>query len=105
MAKSGKAKCGQLPCAAKLPHDIILDSEDPNIQKFVEQFEQECRFLKIIKHPNVVQFLGTYRDTQSQKLALLMELMDESLTRFLERSTSTSHLGSDQLQASKYPSF
>ena len=76
-----RAKCGQLPCAAKLLHDTM------GISKFVEQFEQECSFLRMIKHPNIVQFLGTVRDPRSQRLALLMELMDESLTRFLERST------------------
>ena len=82
-----KAKCGQLPCAAKLLHDTMFDANDPGISKFVERFEQECHFLKAIKHPNIVQFLGTVRDHQSQRLTLLMELMDESLTRFLERST------------------
>ena len=41
----------------------------------------------MIKHPNIVQFLGTVRDPRSQRLALLMELMDDSLTRFLERSS------------------
>ena len=82
-----KAKCGQLPCAAKLLHDTMFGTNDPGISKFVERFEQECRFLKMIKHPNIVQFLGTVRDPRSQRLALLMELMDESLTRFLERST------------------
>ena len=82
-----KAKCGQLPCAAKLLHDTMFDTNDPGIGKFVEQFEQECRFLRMIKHPNIVQFLGTVRDPRSQRLALLMELMDESLTRFLGRST------------------
>ena len=82
-----RAKCGQLPCAAKLLHDTMLGGKDSGISKFVEQFEQECRFLRMIKHPNIVQFLGTVRDPQSQRLALLMELMDESLTRFVERST------------------
>ena len=82
-----KAKCGQLPCAAKLLHDTLFGTNDPGIEKFAEQFEQECRFLRMIKHPNIVQFLGTVRDPQSQRLALLMELMDESLTRFLEQST------------------
>ena len=81
-----KAKCGQLPCGAKLLHDTMFGTNDPGISKFVEQFEQEGRFLRMIKHPNIVQFLGTVRDPRSQKLALLMELMDESLTRFLERS-------------------
>ena len=82
-----KAKCGQLPCAAKLLHDTMFSTNDPGILRFVERFEQECQFLRMIKHPNIVQFLGTVRDPQSRRLALLMELMDESLTRFLEWST------------------
>ena len=81
-----KAKCGQLPCAALL-HDTMFGTNDPGISKFVQRFEQECRFLKAIKHPNIVQFLDSFRDPRSQRLVLLMELMDESLTRFLERST------------------
>ena len=82
-----KAKCGQLPCAAKLLHDAMFGTNDPGISKFAQRFEQECRFLKMIKHPNIVQFLGTVRDPLTQRQALLMELMDESLTRFLEQST------------------
>ena len=82
-----KAKCGQLPCAAKLLHDTMFGTNDPGISKFVERFEQECRFLKAIKHPNIVQFLDSFRDPRSRRLVLLMELMDESMTRFLERST------------------
>ena len=82
-----KAKCGQLPCAAKLLHDTMFDANDPGISRFVERFEQECHFLKAFKHPNIVQFLGTIRDPRSRRLALLMELVNESLTRFLERST------------------
>ena len=80
---------GQLPCAAKLLHDTMfqLGRYDPGIRKFVQRFEQECEFLRSIKHPNIVQFLGTLRDPQSGRLTLLIELMDESLTRFLERST------------------
>ena len=82
-----KAKRGQLPCAAKLLHDTMFSTNDPGISKFVQRFEQECRFLKAIKHPNIVQFLDSFRDPRSRRLVLLMELMDESLTRFLERST------------------
>ena len=84
-----KAKCGQLPCAAKLLHDTMFGTNDPGISKFVERFEQECQFLKAIKHPTIVQFLDSFRDPRSRRLVLLMELMDENLTRFLERSTGT----------------
>ena len=74
-----KAKYGQLSCAAKLLHDTMFESGDPGRFKFAERFEQECQFLSLIKHPNIVQYLGTLKDPRSQKLALLMELMDESL--------------------------
>ena len=82
-----KAKCGQLPCAAKLLHDTLFQDSDPGTRNLVSKFLQECQFLSTIKHPNIVQYLGTVPDPQSRRTVLLMELMDESLTRFLERLT------------------
>ena len=60
--------------------------ELPGARKIIERFEQECEFLSVIRHPNIVQYLGVSRDLETQLPVLLMELMDESLTRFLERS-------------------
>ena len=82
-----KAKYGQLPCAAKLLHDTMIEDGDPGRLEFSKRFEQECQFLSVIKHPNIVQCLGTCRDLHTRRLALLMEQMDESLTKYLERST------------------
>ena len=83
-----KAKCGQLPCAAKLLHDTLFqDNDGPGTRNLVTKFLQECQFLSTIKHPNIVQYLGTATDPQSRRPVLLMELMDESLTRFLEMLT------------------
>ena len=53
----------------------------------MKRFEQECQFLNTIRHPNVIQYLGMYRDPDTGLLVLLMELMDESLTHFLETAT------------------
>ena len=40
-----------------------------------------------MRHPNIVQYLGTYRDSADTRLpVLLMELMDDSLTHYLESS-------------------
>ena len=83
-----RAKCGQLPCAAKLLHDTLFQDNDPGTHNLTMKFLQECRFLISIKHPNIVQCLGTIRDPESRRPVLLMELMDESLTKFLERSTT-----------------
>ena len=87
-----KAKCDQLICAAKLLYPVLLSFQmvapDPgkeHRQPF-RRFEQECQFLKCINHPNIVQYLGMYRDPETNAPVLLMELMDESLTHFLESS-------------------
>ena len=82
-----KAKYGQLHCAAKMILDIFFQDNDPGLTRnLVTKFLQECQFLSTIKHPSIVQHLGTVTDPQSQRPVLLMELMDESLTRFLRRS-------------------
>ena len=83
-----RAKCGQLPCAAKRLHDTLFQDNDPGTHNLTMKFLQECRFLISIKHPNIVQCLGNIRDPESIMPVLLMELMDESLTKFLERSTT-----------------
>ena len=52
----------------------------------MERFQQECAFLESIRHPNIVQYLGMTRDPESRLPVLLMELLDGSLTKMLERS-------------------
>ena len=81
-----KARCDDLPCAAKILHPTLFEFTNPGATTVMQKFEQECRLLSAIKHPHVVQYLGTYHDPESRLPVLLMELMDESLTRFLERS-------------------
>jgi serine/threonine protein kinase len=88
-----KAKCDDLLCAAKIIHETLFD---PTAQQLIapqrehrlpmRRFEQECEFLSTIRHPNIVQYLGIYRDPDTGLPALLMELMDDSLTHFLESS-------------------
>ena len=88
-----KARCDDLPCAAKLLHPILFDptvraqaSRQTEHRLPISRFEQECEFLSSIKHPNIVQYLGTSTDSENGLPVLLMELMDESLTSFVERS-------------------
>ena len=67
-------------------HPILVDRSDPKNQTNLRKFEQECRFLSEIRHPNIVQYLDMVYDRETGLPVLLMELMDESLTHFLERS-------------------
>ena len=83
-----KAKCDALICAAKILHPTLFD---PTVQvsyrekcRLPMRFEQECHFLSSIRHPNIVQYLGMYQDPDTQLPVLLMELMDDSLTGFLD---------------------
>ena len=82
-----KAKCDDLLCAAKVLHRAFFRSNDPGTQTVLRKFQQECKFLSRIRHPHIVQYLGVWKDPEFQLPVLLMELLDESLTKFLERST------------------
>ena len=91
-----KARCDDLLCAAKIIHETLFD---PIMEKSIElqkehrllmkRFEQECEFLSTIKHPNIVQFLGIFQEPDTQLPVLLMELMDNSLTHFLESAAQS----------------
>ena len=81
-----RALCDELPCAAKILHPTLFETNDPGTQIIMERFEQECQFLSGVRHPHIVQYLGVSRDPGSGLPVLLMELMDSSLTRFLEQS-------------------
>ena len=80
-----KAICDGLPCAAKIIHPTLFDLNDPGAASFMRKFEQECCLLKMVRHPNIVQYLATYRDPETGLPVLLMEICDESLCKFLER--------------------
>ena len=90
-----KAKCDDLLCAAKIIHPTLFDpttlhqiAPQREHRLPIRRFEQECEFMSAIRHPNIVQYLGMFRDTADTHLpVLLMELMDDSLTHFLDSAT------------------
>ena len=81
-----KAKCDGLLCAAKIMHPTLFDLRDPGTTSYLHKFQEECRLLSLARHPNVVQYLATSYDPDTRLPVLLMELCDQSLTTFLERS-------------------
>ena len=89
-----KAKCDSLICAAKLIHETLFDpmaqlqiSPQREHRLPFRRFQQECKFLNTIRHPNIILYLGEHQDADTGLPVLLMELMDDSLTHFLECST------------------
>ena len=81
-----KAKCDGLLCAAKIMHPTLFDFCDPGSVSYLCKFQKECHLLSLARHSNIVQYLDTYYDPHTQLPVLLMELCDENLTTFLERS-------------------
>jgi serine/threonine protein kinase len=88
-----KAKCDDLLCAAKILHPTLFDpiahqqvARRREHRLPIKRFEQECEFMSAIRHPNIVQYLCTYQDPDTGLPVLLMELMDDSLTHFLENA-------------------
>ena len=81
-----KAKCDGLQCAAKIMHPTLFDLRDPGTVSYVHKFQKECHLLSLARHPNVVQYLATYHDPDTRLPVLLMELCDENLTIFLDRT-------------------
>ena len=77
-----KAECDGVACAAKIMHTTLFGAHD---RLCLQKFEKESH-LSLARHPNIVQYLGTCQDPETHLPVLLMELCDESLTRFLERS-------------------
>ena len=85
-----KAKCDDLLCAAKILHPTLFDptarhqvASKREHRLPIRRFELECEFLSAIRHPNIVQYLGVYQDSDSGLPVLLMELMDNNLTDYL----------------------
>ena len=78
----------QHPCAAKIILPEHVDSFFPILSSKVEQAYQIWRDLN---HPNIVQILGMVKDHRNNTPIILMELMEQSLTHFLERSSTDIH--------------
>ena len=88
-----KAERDGTPCAAKVLHSYLGNSQP------LQQFFKEIEIGSKLYHENIVQYLGVHRDdTISRVPILLMELMDRSLTSYLEDKSVNSISYREQLK-------
>ena len=73
-----------LTCAGKKIHNELLLQGDASYA--VVRFQEECRLLSQVRHPNIVQFLGVYF-FQPEEIApiLVMEFLPTNLTSCIEQ--------------------
>ena len=72
-----------LKCAGKKIHQLLLRQGDASYQ--VRRFEEECRLLSQVRHPNIVQFLGVCFQQRVQAPILVMEFLPTNLTYCIEQ--------------------
>ena len=74
-----------LKCAGKKLHDLLLRQGDTSYT--VHRFEEECRLLSEVRHPNIVQFLGVYfqQGVRVQAPILVMEFFPTNLTSCIKQ--------------------
>ena len=72
-----------LKCAGKKIHELLLEQGDASYT--VRRFEEECRLLSQVRHPNIVQFLGVYFQQGVRAPILVMEFLPTNLTSCIEK--------------------
>ena len=72
-----------LKCAGKKIHELLLRQGDASYQ--VRRFEEECRLLSQVRHPNIVQFLGVCFQQRVRAPILVMEFLPTNLTSCIEQ--------------------
>jgi len=86
-----KVKYGGAILAAKKIHRILIDDDVSSQEKqsVVDSFISECEHCSLLNHPNIVKFLGICNPPSKTKSSnvpvMVMELLDESLTAYVER--------------------
>ena len=81
--------CG-LVCAAKEIHPILIEGVSPAEKKtIIDNFIRECHHCSVIRHPNIVQFLGVYYSSKKADLPIMvMEMVNASLASFVKNNQS-----------------
>ena len=79
-------------CAAKKLHETFTGRDVPRRDRaaMVERFENECRRVIYLSHPNIVEMIGIHFDRDTRLPTLVMELMNVSLYQHLENNPKPS---------------
>ena len=73
-----------LKCAGKKIHKVLLSGQGDDSYT-VLRYEEECRLLSQVRHPNIVQFLGIYFQQGVRVPILVMEFLPTNLNSCIEQ--------------------
>ena len=82
----------QTVCAAKEIHSILIEDVGETERRLtIQSFLRKCRQCSMLRHPNVIQFLGVYYPTgagganRMRLPVMVMEMMADSLSSFVDK--------------------
>jgi len=91
-----RALCDDLPCAAKCLYSAIFQLADcSSVEDSARKkalFQRECQILFKVHHPCIIQYLDAYIHPDLGEAILVMELLEETLNAFLDRSNKPLHI-------------
>ena len=75
-------------CAAKEIRSILIHAARTPAERkrLQDNFIRECNHCSKLNHPNIVRFIEIYYPPQQSFPVMIMELMDESLTTYAEKT-------------------
>ena len=85
-----QGRLGARPVAIKKIHEMLVEyARDTrgDLATVLTDFRRECELMEAAQHANVVQYLGVFN--QDGSALLVMELMQETLEKFLEYNRGT----------------
>ena len=73
--------------AAKEIHSLLLEVANPEEKRKIKNtFLRECYHCSLLRHPNIVRFIGVYYpEMDSVFPVMMMELMEDSLTHYVKK--------------------
>ena len=99
-----EAKWEQITVAVKEIHSIFINEvSEQEFQTFKRSFLRECEQSNLLRHPNIVRFLGIYNPPGARVPSLVIELvMERRVAGLLNQSARTKLTPSDRNKAVNY---
>lgn len=74
------------PCAGKIIHEMLVDSHNIGAAQLITKFEQECKLLKELRYPHIVQFMGLCFFDNCKSPVIVMELLNSNVGQWINSS-------------------
>ena len=72
------------PCAGKILHETLINTSNVGASELIKKFEKECKLLKELRYPHIVQFLGLCFFDNCRSPVIVMGLLNDSVDHWIK---------------------